>query len=645
MRSPSLPLAAAALVLLSWRVAPAGAARWIPLGPTGGVVVGLAQRGGTLLALSSNAGPYVSQDGGGRWSPTAAGPEGTNTSSLSHISGDGTLFVADADAELWRSRDGGASWRSLRAAAAAAGAPPAVFDLDTAAADPGEVLAVFGGQPFRSHDGGDTWEALSGLSDPWLSQLRFDPKSGARLLANTSRGMRWSDDAGSTWHDSNLRQQAIAVVVEQGFRGRAYALIYTGDPRLPAGIVYVSLDHGRTFTRRAALFAVNRLAIDPTIDGGLYAVSFLGQVWRSTNAARSFAPRAKLVRFPVLGFVVDASGAAYAAVAPGPLGRSILRSHDHGATWVPRTSGLSAADVLALAPSPDGERWWAGLGSTGGSIWSASHFGVWTLDGAAWSTRGLRQLSVRDLDPHPVLTDEVVAATLGGGIARTIDGGRSWSTASPTGVFVTAVDRDPTEPRHVLAAADRGVAVSHDGGAHWSRLGAVEAGVRLRFARDGGAFYASLSPGEFFSIENVDALARFTTDGSSKTNLLAVAGRIQAILEPADSAQGLWVTSTTYDGTVFPGAVDHSTDGGLHWQRSTLPGAAPAVALAAAPGAHGAVLVGSAGAVYSSTDGGQTWSALGSGLPPGAWVTALALGADGRWRAATLGAGVFVLTE
>ena len=106
------------------------------------------------------------------------------------------------------------------------------------------------------------------------------------------------------------------------------------------------------------------------------------------------------------------------------------------------------------------------------------------------------------------------------------------------------------------------------------------------------------------------------------------------------------MTSTTYDnGTGYPGAVDHSTDGGLHWQRSTLPGSGPALALGAEPGPHGAILVGSAGAIFSSTDSGATWTERGSGLPAGVWVTGLALGADGRWRASTLGAGVFVLTE
>src|SRR5205814_9033776 len=120
------------------------------LGPNGASVAGLAARGGTLLAVSSRAGAFVSHDAADHWRLTAPGPTGARPISPAHVAGDGTLYVVDDDAELWRSRDDGATWGSLREAAVAAGAPATVTDLDRAAARTHELAAVFAANPFRS---------------------------------------------------------------------------------------------------------------------------------------------------------------------------------------------------------------------------------------------------------------------------------------------------------------------------------------------------------------------------------------------------------------------------------------------------------------------------------------------------------------
>ena len=125
------------------------------------------------------------------------------------------------------------------------------------------------------------------------------------------------------------------------------------------------------------------------------------------------------------------------------------------------------------------------------------------------------------------------------------------------------------------------------------------------------------------------------------------------MLPEADGNESIWVTST-HSAAYFPGAIDdgsfegevyHSTDGGQNWARLNLPGEAPALALGFDPTAGGRVLVGSDGAVYATTDSGATWQTVGAGIPPGVWVTSLALAATGTGESAHAAPGVFVLGD
>ena len=370
-------------------------------------------------------------------------------------------------------------------------------DIDSLGGTPTELVAVSNARTtsthaFRSHDAGSRWEKLPFPAGVQPRSIRFDASAPGRLIANTSRGILYSVNNGISWGNSNLRSPAAGFDVERGFRALVYAVFPTGDPRIPHTAIFVSFDHGRTFSARPPLYGTQRILVDPTSSGALYAVDTFGSVSRSANAAQSFVVRSRLARSPVLAFTADGQGTLWAAIAAGALGRSVWTSRDRGTSWEVATEGIEAADVLALAESPQPGRWWAGLGSETGSIWSESHSGIWSQDDGTWSPHGLRTLSIGAVSPHPVLANEIVATSIGGGIARSIDGGATWTSSSAlAGYFVSDVDRDPTEPRHLLAVGELGVVVSHDDGEQWSQLG-VSAGGHLRFSHDGRAFYASL---------------------------------------------------------------------------------------------------------------------------------------------------------
>jgi photosystem II stability/assembly factor-like uncharacterized protein len=146
----------------------------------------------------------------------------------------GTLYGGSRGQGVWKSSDGGASWRKLEFP------QPDVFSVAVSAAD-GSVYA--GCEPsmlFRSGDGGDTWSELASLRQipsaptwrfpprPWTSHVRWiapNPHDANLLLVGIELGgvMR-SSDGGETWQDHRpgAQRDCHALAWHPTARGRAY---------------------------------------------------------------------------------------------------------------------------------------------------------------------------------------------------------------------------------------------------------------------------------------------------------------------------------------------------------------------------------------------------------------------------------------
>src|SRR4030095_4919617 len=79
---------------------------------------------------------------------------------------------------------------------------------------------------------------------------------------------------------------------------------------------------------------------------------------------------------------------------------------------------------------------------------------------------GRPSAGVTSIATHPADSSVVLAATPGGGVFRTLDGGTTWSPANGglSGVFVRGVAIHRTSPNNVYLATDNGTWVSLDGG-------------------------------------------------------------------------------------------------------------------------------------------------------------------------------------
>jgi PKD repeat protein len=250
----------------------------------------------------------------------------------------------------------------------------------------------------------------------------------------------------------------------------------------------------------------------------------------------------------------------------GPAGGGVWRSRDAGATWTPLTDdiGPTMIGALAIAPS-EPRRIYAGGGSG-------------------------RQ-SLGTYPPGP-------------GLLVSTDGGDTWkvSASSPGGEF-WFLRVDPGNPDVLLAGTERGLLRSTDGGNSWTKT--------LTAAGDAWANGLAVSP--------ANPLVMLATTFRPGT----------------ESSQG--GACVVPPGSTFrPGRLWKSADGGVTWtENGNLPGGGPPVKrarieLAFAPsnplivyaliaketvdadGCASDTSVGDLFDVAKSTDGGDTWSALGA---------------------------------
>src|SRR5262245_3455570 len=193
----------------------------------------------------------------------------------------------------------------------------------------------------------------------------------------------------------------------------------------------------------------------------------------------------------VAGFQFWTGGGPHAksieAIAADPLnpsrmwaaafGAGVYRSTDGGVTWVAFRSGLVNTFVRSLAVQP----------LHPDSIYCGTNDGVsLSVDGGAhWTPLLSTTVSVRAIAIHPVRTGVVYAATYGGGVYKSTNGGTSWSQVNLglVNTNVRDIALDPVRPETLLAGTGTGGGIhrSVNGGLSWvqvadttASLGAVE---------------------------------------------------------------------------------------------------------------------------------------------------------------------------
>ncbi|MGH7391767.1 MAG: WD40/YVTN/BNR-like repeat-containing protein [Candidatus Rokuibacteriota bacterium] len=235
------------------------------------------------------------------------------------------------------------------------------------------------------------------------------------------------------------------------------------------------------------------------------------------------------------------------------------------------------------------------------------------------------------LMPHPLEPETLYLAAFGGGVYRSVDGGRRWSTVTNglDELTVLTLALDPVSPRVIYAGTDAGVFVSRNGGTTWRRTGAAVAHRNIRSLLVSPTrptvLYAATDQGIQWSWDGgVTWAPRSAGITSSDVRVLRI--------DPARPAR--------FFAAGF-GGVLRSDDEGRSWSPANRGlGDLRVRALALDPARPGVLYAGTAGrGIFETVDGADHWRPINEGLRNLTVLSLLVAGSGDRF-AGTVG-GVY----
>lgn len=254
----------------------------------------------------------------------------------------------------------------------------------------------------------------------------------------------------------------------------------------------------------------------------------------------------------------------------GTYSGGVFKSTDGGGSWGEARTGLTHADIYALAVDPLTP---TTLYAAGGGMFKS------TDGGGSWHevSTGLPNTRIHALVIDPITPTTLYAGT-GGGVFKSTDGGESWHEANTglTDTNVNALMIDPITPTFLYA-----------GVGYWE--GATSRNCVFK-STDGGGSWSAVHTG--LSDTNVFALA---IDPVTPTTLYA----------------GTWYDAINKrtDGGIFK-----STDGSTSWARTDLANMTVmtlVIDLATPTTLYAGTLE---DGIFKSTDAGTSWIAINNGL-------------------------------
>ena len=275
--------------------------------------------------------------------------------------------------------------------------------------------------------------------------------------------------------------------------------------------------------------------------------------------------------------------------------------------------GTAACDRDHAAQDPQ-------VRSPGETVWVLMPSALLSTDngGTTWRSSGLDEWQFSKAIDFPSVVDGWLVGI--GSIARTTDGGVSWSTKFPSnakaGLSSTwgLLDVAAVDGEHAWAVGSRGargalVLATKDGGATWTtQMGDVPVPLlRVDFVdmRNGWATGVSEDTHKGYVFVTRDGGRRWATCLESPFYLGAVAF--------ADRRHGWVVAHGRYsEGFEAVGTILATDDGGRTWRVQRRAPAPPLADVACCDSSH-AWAVGTEGTVLATIDGGRTWAPQNAG--------------------------------
>lgn len=341
----SLALPAQATALADALALPARAARR----PAHSVQLALASAGPRLVAVGERGVILLSDDAGQAWRQAKSVPVSVTLTAVHFVSAK-VGFAAGHSGVLLQSQDGGETWaRRLQGQEAATLVLQAAQALPASDTQPRALAAA----QRLADDGPDK---------PWLA-LHFSDAQHGLLLGAYNLALQTAD-GGATW-------QALSPRLDNPQSLHLYAAASQGPAWLLAGeqgLLLQSRDGGASFERLASPYKGSFFTAQPLPDGEWLVAGLRGNVWRSSQAGRTWTQlqglppvnitvsarladgRVALVNQAGMGFVTDTRGQALQPLPlpPGPPLADLLALPDGALV----SAGFAGVHRLALPTSP-----------------------------------------------------------------------------------------------------------------------------------------------------------------------------------------------------------------------------------------------------------------------------------------------------
>ena len=591
----------------------ANASDWQLIGPEGGDVRSLTYDPSdpSRILLGTSAGQlFVSHDAGASWAPFAhLGPNDDYV--LDHVIFDpthpATVYVAgwslynNTEGDVFRSDDGGQTWRTLKAVHGMS-----VRTMTMAPSD--HNLLVIGTLDglFRSRDGGETWERISPEHHSDIKNIEsvaVDPKNTDVIYAGTFHLPWKTEDGGKNWHSITegwlLDSDVFSIVIDPKTPSTIYASACSGiykslnggelfsrirgiphsairtrvlkqDPLRPeivyagtTGGLWKAFDGGSKWELYSAPdIIINDILIDPREPDHVLLATDRGGVLSSNDGFDHYVTSNRGFSHRVVGAVISDRrdpNRLYAGVMNDKNLGGVFYSDDAGRSWHQSSRGLDERDVLSLGQTPSGVL----LAGTNHGIFSLPAMnGTWTP--AAMIRGPVPQWREPAADWQPNYQDV----------------GKGTSTAKKAASKQAAPARKTVKPKPpvevVIPAANA------------PRVRSIAIADKAWFAATDEGLFISVDQGHKWYGEPIEGQLDFQAVSDGGSGLLTLVSTKRAFLSKDEGRTWTEVTPPPYVTVLYGFAA---TPGPTLW-------------LGAREGA------------LRSTDGGKTWQHVLGGLPP-----------------------------